>query len=326
MNKISFTVLLNLLLVFGLMAQRPEKPLLKNMEDSLKYGWWTKGTQLGANFSGSAFSQSWQGGGVNNIGFGAVFNNKAVFTKAKGAFTSDLQLQLGFLNNMPRVNGITQREFRKNIDRLFYDAKYARKISDKLNWFAGVNLLSQFLNGYDYANTKRPVISSLFAPAFLSEGVGLEYKASPHLMLSFGGATLRQTFVMNEEVFENTKKAGTTKDGKPTFYSYGVEQGKKMLFEAGFQGVAAYDRNISKNLNIKARWQSFYAYAPISKAVDHNVNVILTAKLNKYINLNMGLIGIFDRDQISKNDVVGGKFNSTWQTNGGLNLGFGIQL
>lgn len=326
MKKISFIVLLNLFLVFGLMAQRPEKPLLKNMEDSLKYGWWTKGTQLSANFSGSAFSQSWQGGGINNIGLGAVFNNKAVFTKAKGVFTSDLQLQLGFLNNMPKVNGKTQREFRKNIDRLFYDAKYARKISDRLNWFAGVNLLSQFLNGYDYASTKRPVISSLFAPAFLSQGLGLEYKATPHLMLSFGGATLRQTFVMNDEVFENTKKAGTTKDGKPTFYSYGVEQGKRMLNEAGIQGVAAYDRNITKNLNIKGRWQSFYAYAPISKAVDHNVNVILTAKLNKYVNLNMGLIGIFDRDQISKTDIDGGKFNSTWQTTGGLNLGFGIQL
>ena len=326
MKKTSLIVLLNLVLAFGSFAQKVEKPLLKNMEDSLKYGWWTKGTQLGANFSGSAFSQSWQGGGVNNIGLGTVFNNKAVFTKAKGAFTSDLQLQLGFLNNMPKVNGTTQREFRKNVDRLFYDAKYARKINAKLNWFAGVNLLSQFIKGYDYANTKKPVISTLFAPAFLSEGIGLEYKASPHLMLSFGGATLRQTFVMNDEVFENTKKAGTTKDGKATFYSYGVEQGKKMLFEAGFQGVAAYDRNISKNLNLKARWQSFYAYAPISKAIDHNVNVIMTAKLNKYINLNIGLIGIFDRDQISKTEVDGGKYKSTWQTNGGLNLGFGIQL
>ena len=296
------------------------------MEDSLKYGWWTKGTQLGANFSGSAFSQSWQGGGVNNIGLGTVFSNKAVFTKGKGAFTSDLQLQLGFLNNMPKVNGVTEKEFRKNIDRLFYDAKYARKINDRLNWFAGVNLLSQFLKGYDYADTKKPVISSLFAPAFLSEGVGLEYKATPHLMLSFGGATLRQTFVMNDEVFENTKKAGTNRDGKDTFFSYGVEQGKRMLFEAGFQGVAAYDRNITKNINLKGRWQSFYAYAPVSKPIDHNVNLILTAKLNKYINLNMGLIGIFDRDQISKSEVDGGKYKSTWQTNGGLNLGFGIQL
>ncbi len=326
MKKTLILVLLNLVLVFESVAQRPEKPMLKNMADSLKYGWWTKGTQLGANFSGSAFSPSWQGGGVNNIGLGTVFNNKAVFTKEKGVFTSDLQLQLGFLNNMPKVNGTSQREFRKNIDRLFYDVKYARKINAKFNWFAGINLISQFLKGHNYVETKKPVISSLFSPAFLSEGVGLEYKASPFLMLSFGGATLRQTFVINSEVFENTKKAGTTKGGKATFYSYGVEQGKKKLFEAGFQGVAAYDRNISKNLNIKGRWQSFYAYAPISKAIDHNVNVILTAKLNKYINLNMGLIGIFDRDQISKSEVDGGKYSSSWQTNGGLNLGFGIQL
>jgi hypothetical protein len=326
MKKLKLLTFSFLLTSTILWAQKPEKPVLKNMEDSLKYGWWTKSTQLGANLSGSAFSQSWQGGGVNNLGMGTVFNNKVQHFKGKGIFTNDLQLQLGFLNNLPKVNGKVEREFRKNIDRLFLDTKYAQKINTKLNWYAGVNLLSQFIKGYDYANTKKPMISNLFAPAFLSEGLGLEYKATPHLLLSFGGATLRQTFVLNDEVFENTKKAGKNKAGKDTFFSYGVEEGKKMLFEAGFQGVAAYDKNITPNLNIKGRWQSFYAYAPVSKAIDHNVNVIATAKLNKYINLNIGLIGIFDRDQVSKSEIDAGKYSSTWQFNGGANLGFGIQL
>jgi hypothetical protein len=313
-------------LAFVCQIANAQKPELKNMADSLKYGWWVKGTQIGANLSGSAFSQSWQGGGINNLGLGTVLNNKVSHFKGKGVFTNDIQFQLGFLNNMPKVNGVVQKEFRKNIDRLFIDTKYSQKIHDRLNWFAGVNLLSQFIKGRDFTKTNKPVISNLFAPAFLSEGVGLEYKASKYLMLSFGGATLRQTFVLDDEVFENTKKAGTNKDGKATFYSYGVEQGKKMLFEAGFQGVASYDRNITKNINLKARWQSFYAYAPISKAVDHNVNILATAKLNKYINLNLGLIGIFDRDQISKAEVDKGTFGSTWQTTGGFNVGFGLQL
>ena len=326
MKKITSLILTLLSISSVLFAQKLEKPVLKNKADSLEYGWWTKGTQLGANISGSVFNQSWQGGGVNNLSMGTVFNNKVQYFKRKGIFTNDLQLQLGFLNNLPKVNGKVEKEFRKNIDRLFLDSKYAHIINPKLNWYAGINLLSQFIKGYDYTNIKKPVISNIFAPAFLSEGVGLEYKATPHLMLSFGGATLRQTFVLNDVVFENTKKAGKNKSGKDTFFSYGVEQGKKMLFEAGFQGVAAYDKNITPNLNIKGRWQSFYAYAPVSKAVDHNVNVIATAKVNKYINFNVGLIGIFDRDQVSKAEVDANKFNSTWQFNGGANLGFGIQL
>lgn len=325
MKKLVLFVLFNLVAA-SLFAQKLEKPVLKNIEDSLKYGYWTKGTQLGANLSGSAFSQSWQGGGVNNLGMGAVFNNKVQYFRGKSVFTNDLQLQLGFLNNLPKVNGKVEREFRKNIDRLFLDSKYARKINPKLNWYAGLNLFSQFIKGYDYANTSKPVISNLFAPAFLSEGIGIEYKATPHLMLSFGGATLRQTFVLDDEVFENTKKAGKNKAGKDTFFSYGVEQGKKMLFEAGFQGVAAYDKNITKNLNIKGRWQSFYAYAPVSKAVDHNINLLLTAKLNKYINFNVGTIIIFDSDQISKEEVKSGEYKNGIQINGGANLGFGIQL
>ena len=231
------------------------------MEDSLKYGWWTKGTQLGANLSGSGFSQSWTGGGVNNIGMGAVFNNKVMHFKGKGVFTNDIQLQLGFLNNMPKVNNVVQKEFRKNIDRLFVDSKYAQKINPKLNWYAGVNLLSQFIKGFDNSIITKPVTSSLFAPAFLSEGLGLEYKATPHLLLSFGGATLRQTFVLNQDVFDNKKSKAS--NGK--YYAYGVEEGKKMLFEAGFQGVASYDKNLTKNINLKGRWQAFYGLCPYIK-------------------------------------------------------------
>ena len=38
-----------------IVAQTKVKPILSNKVDSLKYGWWTKNTQLGANLSGSAF-------------------------------------------------------------------------------------------------------------------------------------------------------------------------------------------------------------------------------------------------------------------------------
>ncbi|MBE2278822.1 MAG: DUF3078 domain-containing protein, partial [Ignavibacteriaceae bacterium] len=254
-----------------------QKPVLTNKEDSLKYGYWTRTTQLGANASGSLFSSNWQGGGVNNIVLGGIFGNKADFIKGKGVWTNDVQIQVGTLTN---YYSDLPKETRKNLDRLFAESKYSKKINPKLNYFAGVNLLSQLLKGYDFGNTKRPIISNLFAPAFLSEGIGLEYKPSKFLILSLGGATLRQTFVLNDVVFENTKKAGTNKDGVKTFYSYGVEQGKKTLFEAGFQGVAAYDKNITPKFNLKGRLQAFYAYAPVSKPVDFNFTLIGAYKLN----------------------------------------------
>ena len=68
------------------------------------------------------------------------------------------------------------------------------------------------------------------------------------------------------------------------------------------------------------------AYAPISKPIDHNINLLLTAKVNKYINFNIGAIIIYDRDQVSKEDIKLKELNNGIQFNGGANLGFGIQL
>lgn len=306
-KKFHFTMIL-VFSAFTLMAQTKEKPVMANMADSLKYGWWTKSTQLGANLSGSAFSQNWQGGGINNLVVGGVFGHRADFTKGKGVWSNDLQIQVGSLTNYTKDK---PKEVRKNLDRLFFETKFAKKISPKLNWFASVNLLSQLLKGFDFADTKKPLVSTLFAPAFLSEGVGIEYKPSKHMVLSFGGATLRQTIVASDKLKSSSVYAGKSE-------IFGVPRAKNVKNQGGFQLVAAYDKNISSMVNLKWRWQVFTPYQ--FNEFDHNLNAIATIKVNKYINLNAAVIGIYDRSQTSpKND-------KPWQLNAGVNLGIAVQL
>jgi hypothetical protein len=292
----------------SIVAQSKEKPILSNRADSLKYGWWTKSTQLGANFSGSAFSQNWQGGGNNNLVFGGVFGHRADFTKGESIWTNDLQLQVGSIANYTKDQ---PKEVRKNVDRLFFETKYSKKISSKINWFASINLLSQLLKGVDYTNNKKPIVSSFFAPAFLSEGIGLEYKPSKYFVLNFGGATLRQTIVANEKLKNSSEYVG-----KPEIF--GVPRNKKIKNQGGFQLVAAYDKNLTDKINFKWRWQIFTPYQ--FNEFDHNLNAIATIKVNKYMNLNAALIGIYDKSQTSP------KNEKPWQINAGANLGFSLQL
>jgi hypothetical protein len=261
-----------LVLFFGsaLMAQEQEVVILKNREDSLRVGWWERNTQLAANFSQASFNDSWQGGGVNNFALGFLFNNKAVKHKNKWVWTNDVQFQYGFLRN----KGL---DMRKSVDRLFAETKYASAITPKLNWFAGVNLLTQFSSGYMFgADGKRgDMISNFLSPGFLSEGVGVEWKAKPYFIVQLGGATMRQTFVSSQEVFDNTA------DEKNDYKSYGVARGKTLLNEMGLQGVAAFDKNFTKSFNLKWRYQAFFAYAPDAKPIDHNINLIATSKIGK---------------------------------------------
>jgi Protein of unknown function (DUF3078) len=302
--------ILFLLLFFSITsaATFSQKPQMLNKADSLKYGWWARKTQLGVNLSGSGFSKNWQGGGINNFIVGGVFGNKADFTKGKGVWSNDLQLQVGSITNYVKNQ---PKEVRKNVDRLFFETKYAQKINDKINWFASINLLSQFLKGVDYSNTKKPIISALFSPAFLSEGVGLEYKPNKNLFINFGGATLRQTIVANDKVKKSTAYAG-----KPEIFGVPIE--KTIKNQGGFQLVAGYDKNLTERVNLKWRWQVFTPYK--FNEFDHNINAIATVKVNKYINVNASLIGIYDRSQTSPN------MEKPWQINGGANLGFSLQL
>lgn len=267
----------------------------KNLADSLKVGWWDpRSTQFGINLSQAGFNDAWSAtqGSVGNLGVGFYFNNKAVYHKNKGVFTSDIQLQYGQL----KFKG---QDARKSIDRIFIDNKYASKITPTINWFAGVNFFSQFASGYSYgANNSKTKISALFAPAFLSEGLGLEWKPKTYFVVQLGGATIRQTFVSNDVVFANTQKP-FVEDGKTVNRSYGTLKGK-ILNEMGFQVVAAFDKDIAKNVNLKWRYQGFVAYAPKTKPIDHNIMLTTTAKVNKYMNVNFTILGVYDADIVSK--------------------------
>jgi hypothetical protein len=122
--------------------------------------------------------------------------------------------------------------------------------------------------------------------------------------VQLGGAVLRQTFMSNDQVFDNTAKA-VTEDGKVIKRSYGTEKGK-VLNEMGFQVVAAFDKDIAKNVNLKWRYQGFVAYAPKTKPMDHNVMLITTAKVNKYLNINLTLLGVYDADIVKKFQISQG--------------------
>ncbi|MER0440725.1 DUF3078 domain-containing protein [Emticicia sp. W12TSBA100-4] len=320
MKKVFLTICY---LSFAALTFAQEAP--KTHEDSLRVGWWTRNTQLGFTFTGAAFSKSWQGGGINNLTLGGYFNNLAVYTKGKGVWTNDIQLQYGRLTNFYQSD---TKEVRKGVDRIFLDTKYTRVVHKTLNWYSSLNFFSQFDEGFDYTITTKPIISKFLSPGFLTLASGLEWKPKPYLVTQLGLAG-RTTFISNNAtIFQNTQKLVNG-----VYRSYGVEKGQTTLTELGLQGVIAFDKDISKNINLKIRDQMFLALLPKSKPLDHNINLIATAKINKYFNVNLAAIFIRDLDQISKDDVKNkvdaqGKprYKSVWQATGGFNLGFSLKL
>ena len=244
--------------------------------------YWKTGKQFGANFSNAGFS-NWTAGGQNATGFNVFFNTKGEYARDKTTWVNDLQLQYGILDNGTGV--------KKSIDRIFFDTKVGRKLSKVWSLVGGVNFQTQFTAGYKYGATsdKDVKISNLFAPAFITEYIGLEWKPKPFFNVVFAPGALRQTIVSDDDVRE--KKNGVLQP------AYGVPVGQSLQNDVGImQVVATFDKDIAKNVNLKLRYQLFVQANKIAN-MDNRLDAKLAAKINKYFSATFDLILLYDDDQ-----------------------------
>jgi hypothetical protein len=275
------------LLVLGLLAL----PFVSNAQtDSLppaKEKVWKTDIQTGVNLNQASYSDNWKAGGVNSVAISTFLNAKAVRTKEKSEWVNDLQLLYGNVKNEGQA-------LRKNADRIFFDSKYARKLTDKWGAFASINFMSQFDAGYEYktdagVETSRR-ISGFMSPGYLTEAMGLEYKPVTYFSAQFGLGALRQTFVTDQTLYNRPD----------TTYQelYGVARGENMRNQVVFQFVANFDKEILKNVVLKARYMGLLDYARFdSKYIVSRLDASLTAKVNKYISTNITAVMLYDFDQ-----------------------------
>lgn len=267
-------------------------PLTASAQEAVKdTSYWKKASKFGLNLSQGTFNESWQGGGLTNIALGVYLNSKGEYTRGKDNWVNDFQFQLGAIKNK-------EDAFRKSVDRIFFDSKYGRKLGVSSQWyfFANLNFLTQIANGRDFGDPRLPFISAFFTPAYLTEAIGIEWKPNKFFNMQFSPGAVRQTFLGNKNLYREIDRL--TPEYK--FANYGVERGKAIRNEiAIMQLVMNFDKNIAKDVNFKWRYQAFAGTQDL-KAIDNRLDAQLTAKFAKYFNVNIGLIAIYDQDQIAK--------------------------
>jgi hypothetical protein len=288
-----FLPLLLLFVTVSLNAQTPVDNTTKvTPADSAKKAAvkrWKTGFEFGINFGAANFSNNWQGGGVSNYALGSLLNAKASYKDRDSAFVWDnvLNLQYGIMRNKGQ-------SMRKSNDLIFFDSKLGYKFRKAWSAFAGVNFLSQFAFGYEYGTDgngleTRKKISTLMSPGYLTESVGIEYKPVKYFSARLGIGAMRQTFVLDQSVYNNVDTV-----------KYGVALGKKVRNEVGFQFLINFDKDLHKNINLKARYLGFYNYTDLSlNKIDHRFDIIFTAKITRFINVSFNTILLYDFDQIA---------------------------
>ncbi|WP_188814418.1 DUF3078 domain-containing protein [Hymenobacter cavernae] len=239
------------------------------------------------NLNESALSSNWRGGGVNSIGLNAQINQKANFHRGRSSWDNEADFLYAFVANK-------DQGYRKSLDRLFLDTKYGCNISTQWNAFASLNLLTQFAPGYKYSTNaagepQAQRVSSAFAPAYITLATGMEYVASKWFKIRLSPLASRVTIVGHRQRFVDVLGE------KP----YGVRAGHSANFEAlAGQVLTEIDKNITTNVNLKARYLLFADYQKLAlRRLDHRLDASMTAKVNRYINVALTGILLYDYDQ-----------------------------
>jgi hypothetical protein len=256
-------------------------PVFSEAQDSVQL--WKRKMTFAININQSSFSSNWKAGGINSFGFNSLFNYKANYKKNHTSWDNEIDLAFGFVDNKGQG-------YRKTLDRIFLDTKVGHDMNEDWALFTALNLLTQFDEGYNYADDGTPtLISAALAPAFITSSWGAEYHPVDYFKVRLSPFAPRITIVRNPERFV------TPENPKP----YGVRPPDEARFEwLSFQAQAEFNKEIAKNLNLKWRYILYANYQTFAfNAIDHRLDLDLLAKVNKYINVSLGGILIYDVDQ-----------------------------
>lgn len=248
-----------------------------------KVSYWHKTIVFGLNFAQSAFSSNWSAGGVNAIALGSNFDFKAEYNKTPFDYATELNLLYGVSKNKGQSS-------RKTNDRIFFDNKVATQVSKHWFFFGSLTFESQFAPGYNYVDaTGAPIdpgllISNFMAPGYLTESIGLEYKPTKYFDLRLGTGTAKQTFVEDTTIYHNQPD------------NYGVAPGHTFRNDLALQVVATIDKDIMKNMHLNVRYALFVPYQQALAYTSHRIDAILTAKVNRLVNVTMNGTFLYDKN------------------------------
>ncbi|ARK10023.1 DUF3078 domain-containing protein [Fibrella sp. ES10-3-2-2] len=255
--------------------------------------YWQKSITGGINFNQASFS-NWVGGGVNSIAIGGVVAARALYEKGKTSWDNTADFQLGYITQ----RGIT----RKASDQLIFISVLGHKIKPKWDLFASGTFNTYFAPGFRYDNLPAGVTdfkaSSFFSPAQFALAWGLAYKPNDEFSLRISPFAPRFTFLLDDAVRFREDVVGGSKVivRDPTAKAYGVDASKTVRAEwLALQLQAVWNKKLSENVSLNARYQLYANYQTLN-AIDHRIDLLIAAKLNRYLSTTFGIIGLYDKD------------------------------
>lgn len=238
---------------------------------------------------------NWAAGGENALSTTAIINLFGNYKKEKIVWDNTLDLGYGLLKN-------GSNKTRKNEDKIDLNSKFGYKAFNKVNYSALVNFRSQFNEGLNYPTDSTQIkVSQFMAPAYLSIGLGFDFKPTDYFSVYLSPATGRFTFVTNQTLADS---GAYGVDKAIIVAGVLVKHGKIVRPEFGASLSSRFQKDITKNINLASKLVIFNNYTDKDKAnrknIDVNWEVMINIKAGKYLTTSIMTNLIYDQNVIAK--------------------------
>lgn len=233
---------------------------------------WTKGMLTELGFSQVSLT-NWAAGGSGSIALNSYINGHANYAKGDMYWDNRAQLSYGFVQSFE--NG-----YRKSDDRIVLDSKWGYKAINKFYFSANFNFRSQFTPGFEYSGDQSTKVSQFLAPAYLSLGLGIDYKPGNGKVFSLTFAPFTGNLVVVTDSLLRKK--------------YGNKEDEAARWELGAQLKATLNKDMFKNLKVSSTLTLFSDYLNKPQNIQVNWDLQLTYKFNKYFQTGLRTNLIYD--------------------------------
>lgn len=271
---------------------------------------WKFGGMTDIKFSNTKL-YNWAAGGDNTIAINGILNMGANYKKGKSIWDNSLNLGYGIMRqgSTDLENG-EKRPFKKTDDKIELSSKYGYMAFKKWYYAALLDFKTQMTEGRNYTtDTAYTVVSKALAPAYLTGGMGLDYKPNNYFSAYISPITAR-FIIVNDQTLADLGSFGVT----PAKYvidevsgtTTKIKNGELCKYELGGYARIQYSRTqwnakFMKGVGLTTKLNIFSNYIENPENIDIDWSTLITFKINDYINVSFDTQLLYDDD--TKNPV-----------------------
>jgi Protein of unknown function (DUF3078) len=240
---------------------------------------WTPKGVVGVNLSQVAFT-NWAQGGQNSLAF-TFFSNFGIH------YIGD---PWKWRNNLRFAYGRTKLGsdgYRTNDNEIFFESTLIYNVGWAVSPYAGVTARTSVTKGFNYDENPAAQIVDIFDPLYLTEGLGFIYDQIPNFSSRLG--------IGFKQTIADKFAASYSDDPKTT-------ELEKFKNETGIESVTEYSWSFMENMNYSTYLRLFGRFEDLS-VWDVRWDNVITAKVNDYINVNFGVLVVYDVNETLKTQV-----------------------